>query len=95
MLVAMKPTGVFGFYAGMNLVALALVFLWVPETKQRTLEELDYVFSVPDRKLASYHLKTVLPWFVKRYIFWQKDATCPELYHDVSAEQPLVRNTEA
>ena len=28
---------------GFNLVALLMIFLWVPETKQRTLEELDYI----------------------------------------------------
>jgi len=81
MLSAMKPTGAFGFYAGLNLVALVLIFLFVPETKQKTLEELDYVFAVPDRKHAAYQLGTVLPWWTKRWIFWQRTATCPDLYH--------------
>jgi hypothetical protein len=94
MLRAMKPTGVFGFYAGLNLVAWVLIFLFVPETKQKTLEELDYVFSVPDRKLASYHMNTVLPYAIKRYIFFQKDAKCPELYHDAHSEEPRVESTE-
>lgn len=61
MLQAMTPTGVFGFYAGLNLVAWMLIFLFVPETKQKTLEELDYVFSVPDSQLFRYHVRTVLP----------------------------------
>lgn len=29
------------FYAGLNLIAFIWIFLWVPETKQLTLEELD------------------------------------------------------
>jgi hypothetical protein len=37
------PTGTFGFYAGLNIVAFFLIFFFLPETKQRTLEELDYV----------------------------------------------------
>lgn len=37
MLSAMTPTGAFGFYAGLNLVAFCMIFLWLPETKQRTL----------------------------------------------------------
>jgi hypothetical protein len=40
---AMTQTGAFGFYAGLNILALVMIFLWVPETKARTLEELDYV----------------------------------------------------
>lgn len=34
--------GAFCLYAGFNVVAFGMIFLWVPETKQRTLEELDY-----------------------------------------------------
>jgi hypothetical protein len=30
-----------GFYAGLNLIAWGLIFLFVRETKQLTLEELD------------------------------------------------------
>lgn len=34
--------GAFCLYAGFNVVAFFMIFLWLPETKQRTLEELDY-----------------------------------------------------
>jgi hypothetical protein len=40
--------------SGLNFVALVMIFLWVPETKQRTLEELDYVFAVPTRIHMKY-----------------------------------------
>lgn len=43
---AMTPTGAFGFYTGLNIIAFFMILMWVPETKQRTLEELDYVFAV-------------------------------------------------
>ncbi|WQF86438.1 Putative major facilitator, sugar transporter, major facilitator superfamily [Colletotrichum destructivum] len=86
MLIAMTATGAFSFYAGLNLVALALIFLFVPETKQKSLEELDYVFGVPDRTHAAYQLKTVLPWWTKRWILQRKGAACPPLYHDENAE---------
>lgn len=46
MLAVMSPTGAFGFYTGLNVLAFIMILLWVPETKQRTLEELDYVFAV-------------------------------------------------
>ncbi|KAL7955893.1 sugar transporter domain-containing protein [Trichoderma compactum] len=86
MLTAMTATGAFSFYAGLNLVALALIFLFVPETKQKTLEELDYVFSVSDRRHAQYQLTEVLPWWIKRYVLFQKNGPCPELYHNENAE---------
>ena len=37
--------GAFAFYATWNLIGWVLVLLFVPETKGKTLEELDQVFS--------------------------------------------------
>lgn len=87
MLTAMTSTGAFGFYAGLNLVALGLIFLFVPETKQKTLEELDYIFAVPTRKHAKHQLYAVLPWWIKRWVFWQRETSCPELYKDETSTQ--------
>lgn len=39
---SLHVVGAFCLYAGFNIVAFVMIFLWVPETKQRTLEELDY-----------------------------------------------------
>ncbi|PGG96135.1 hypothetical protein GX51_07972 [Blastomyces parvus] len=77
---AMTPTGALGFYAALNICALIMIFLWVPETKQRTLEELDYIFAVPTRKHMSYQTFTALPYWVKRYIF-RMDVKLEPLYH--------------
>jgi hypothetical protein len=38
------------------------------ETKGKTLEELDQVFSVPTRLHAAYGLRQI-PYFIGRYIF--------------------------
>lgn len=43
----MTPTGAFGFYAGLNLVAWAMIFCFVRETKQLTLEEIDRKTPAP------------------------------------------------
>lgn len=80
MLAVMTVTGAFCFYAGLNLTALVMIFLWVPETKQRTLEELDYVFAVPTRKHAGYQVSKALPYFIKRWVLFQKGATLEPLY---------------
>ena len=77
---AFTPTGAFGFYCGLNILAFVMIFLWVPETKQRTLEELDYVFAVPTGRHMSYHLKETLPFWIKRYVFFQKNAKLAPLY---------------
>ncbi|ETN43817.1 uncharacterized protein HMPREF1541_11141 [Cyphellophora europaea CBS 101466] len=68
----MTPTGAFGFYAGLNLIAWCMIFCFVRETKQLTLEEIDQVFSVPTKSFLSYETKVWLPYFIKRHIFRQK-----------------------
>ncbi|KAM3511860.1 hypothetical protein MY11210_004478 [Beauveria gryllotalpidicola] len=82
-----KPVGAFGVYAGFNVVAFVLIFLFVPETMQRSLEELDWVFAVPVRKFAHYQVTVALPWFFKRHMLFQKNATKPPLYHFEVVEQ--------
>jgi sugar porter (SP) family MFS transporter len=80
MLRAFTSVGTFGFYAGLNFIAFWMVFLWMPETKQRTLEELDYIFAVPTRTHVKYQVGTVAPYWVRRYIFRRKGLTEPRLY---------------
>ena len=57
-----------------------MIFLWVPETMQRTLEELDYVFAVPVRTFMKYQITVALPWWFKKYVLFQKEASKPPLY---------------
>ncbi|KAI0539177.1 sugar transporter-domain-containing protein [Xylaria digitata] len=73
--------GAFGLYAGFNILGFVLIFLWVPETKQRTLEELDYVFAVPSTLFIKYQFTKALPWWFKRWVLFQKSATLEPLYH--------------
>jgi len=65
----MTPTGAFGFYAGLNLIAWLMIFCFVRETKQLTLEEIDQVFSVPTKSFLNYEVTVWLPYFIKRHIF--------------------------
>jgi hypothetical protein len=58
-----------------------MIFLWVPETKQRTLEELDYIFAVPTRTHMHYQITKALPYFINRWILRKKDAVLEPLYH--------------
>jgi len=95
MLAALSPTGAFGLYAGFNLIALVMIFLFVPETKQRTLEELDYIFAIPQRTFMRHQCFTVLPWWIKTWILRKKIGPCPALWsfegHDEKEQQEAVR----
>jgi hypothetical protein len=62
-------------------------FLWLPETKQRTLEELDYIFAVPTRTHMRYQVTQNLPWWFKTYILRQKGLSKPVLYKLGNAHQ--------
>ena len=77
----MKLQGTCGFYAGLNLLVLVMAFLWMPETKQRTLEQMDYVFAVPMRRHMMFQLREMLPWGLRRWVLWRKGVPAPQLYH--------------
>jgi Sugar (and other) transporter len=57
-----KPYGVsgFGMYAAFNVVGFVLILLFVPETKNRTLEELDKVFEVSSKDQARHGINMAL-----------------------------------
>ena len=80
MVAAFTPTGAFGFYAALNVTAFVMIFFWVPETKQRTLEELDYVFAVPTRKHMQYQMTKSAPYFFDRWVKFNKNAKLEPLY---------------
>ncbi|KAF9064148.1 hypothetical protein BDP27DRAFT_1334024 [Rhodocollybia butyracea] len=90
MLDVMTPQGAFGFYAGLNVIAFFMIFFLVPETKQRTLEELDYVFAVPTSKHMSYQGTVFFPFWVKKWVFWRRDTVLPPLYNFDEVESITV-----
>ncbi|TKA78765.1 hypothetical protein B0A55_04125 [Friedmanniomyces simplex] len=49
-------------------------------TKQRSLEELDYVFGVSTRKHARFQATQMFPWWFRRYVLWRKGQPMPQLY---------------
>lgn len=61
----------------------------MPETKQRTLEELDYIFAVPTRTHMNYQARKNLPWWFNTYVLRKKGLAKPQLYKfDDSAPAP-------
>ncbi|OOG00304.1 hypothetical protein ASPCADRAFT_502650 [Aspergillus carbonarius ITEM 5010] len=76
---AFKPQGAFGWYAAWCVIGWFLVLLFVPETKELTLEELDQVFSVSTRKHAAYQLKNAW-WHFRVWVLRQKLEPLPKFY---------------
>lgn len=77
----------------MNVIALPLIYSSLLETKERTLEELDHVFAVPTTQHMNYQWGTVLLWWIKRYVFMQESAQCPDLYHLSTSEDTSSQNS--
>ena len=90
---SLGTVGAFGLYAGFNVVAFVMIFFFVPETKQRTLEELDYIFAVPTSTFTKYQLTKTLPYWIQRYVFRNKNARLEPLYHfeGVAADESEIR----
>ncbi|KAH9215872.1 MFS transporter [Leptodontidium sp. 2 PMI_412] len=86
----MTPPGAFGFYAGLNLIAWGMIFCFVRETKQLTLEELDQVFSVPTKTFLGYEMKVQLPYFIKSSILRQKIPKPPPIIEKAQSDDDVL-----
>ncbi|KAA8904797.1 hypothetical protein FN846DRAFT_951930 [Sphaerosporella brunnea] len=89
---AFTTQGAFGWYAAWNIFGFFAALLIMPETKGKTLEELDQVFSVPTRVHARYGLSQI-PYFIRRHILRQ-DVEKPRLpgvadveYHEMTFKE--------
>ncbi|KAJ2905264.1 MFS sugar transporter [Zalerion maritima] len=56
LLAGIGPQGAFTLYAALNILGWVAVLLFVPETKGRSLEELEVVFDVGLRDIARYNI---------------------------------------
>ncbi|KAJ4375227.1 hypothetical protein N0V83_002313 [Neocucurbitaria cava] len=64
---AFTPQGAFGWYAAWNIFGWIYCYFLLPETKNLTLEELDTVFDVGNREIATYYSRK-LPWYMHKYV---------------------------
>ncbi|KAK9414185.1 hypothetical protein SUNI508_02284 [Seiridium unicorne] len=70
LLFSLRPAGALGLFADLSMVAFVLVFLVVEETKQKSLEGLDFVSGVPKRDFMRFQIFKYLPWVFRRYLPW-------------------------
>ena len=69
-------TGSLSIFAGLNVVAFFLVYLFVPETRRRTLEELQFTFDLRTRWHVEYRAVYIRKHFTKN---WWKYITRQEV----------------
>jgi len=81
---AYKPQGAFAWYGVWNWIGFLGTLFFVPETKGKTLEELDQVFGVRSRDHAAYGGRQFV-YFFKRYLFRQ-NVEPEQLYEKDSVE---------
>lgn len=60
-------TGSLSIFAGLNIVAFFLVFLFVPETRRRTLEELQFTFDLRTRWHVQYRASYIRNHFARNW----------------------------
>lgn len=88
-LAVFTPTGAFGFFAGLNVLSIVLIFLFVRETSRLTLEEIDQVFAIPQSVYIGHLFRHVLPFYARRYLLWDRTAVLKPLVHlDHSLREP-------
>ncbi|KAL9609207.1 MAG: hypothetical protein Q9167_006005 [Letrouitia subvulpina] len=78
----LSQTGLLCLFAGLDVIALLLVWLFVPGTERQiaTMEEMNYVFGVSTRRHVNYQVKEVAPWCVDHYIWRKKGVELDPLY---------------
>jgi len=77
MVSVMTTTGAFGFYAGLNLIAWGMIYCFVRETRQLTLEEIDQVFSVPTAQFLKHETTVHMPYVFKRHVLRRRNLPEP------------------
>lgn len=60
-------TGSLVIFAGLNVIAFAIVYLFVPETRKRTLEELQFTFDLKTRWHVEYRIGYIRKHFVENW----------------------------
>ncbi|KAL8689183.1 MAG: hypothetical protein Q9218_005086 [Villophora microphyllina] len=89
-------TKVLCLFAGLDALALCLVWLFVPGTERQiaTMEEMNYVFGVATRRHMQYQVKEVAPWCYDHYIRRRRGVDLAPLYRYASAKEETNDDTD-
>jgi Sugar (and other) transporter len=64
------PIVLLAVFAGLCIVAWVFIFFFVRETKERTLEEINYIFGVRTIRHMQYQLGDVAPYKLRLFKWW-------------------------
>ncbi|KAF2225406.1 hypothetical protein BDZ85DRAFT_279096 [Elsinoe ampelina] len=64
----LTATGLLCLFAGLNVLAFVLVWLFMYETRQAVLEEMNAIFNVPTSWHIRYQWQVMLPWIWTTFI---------------------------
>ncbi|KAI4185195.1 MAG: hypothetical protein LQ346_005958 [Caloplaca aetnensis] len=92
---AFSNTGAFGYYAAWCVIGWVLILLFVPETKDLTLEQLDARFSISSKSHARFAVRQCV-FAIRYYILRRRRTKRPTMdlppqdvvYGDGEADQP-------
>ncbi|KAL8869645.1 MAG: hypothetical protein Q9174_004117 [Haloplaca sp. 1 TL-2023] len=91
--IAFGNTGAFGYYAAWCVVGWFLILLFVPETKDLTLEQLDARFSISSRSHAKWAVKHCV-YVLRRYILRRKGVKPPKMDLPLQADDGTNREQD-
>lgn len=71
---SMTPTGLaIGFYGGIAVVGWFYQILFMPETKNKTLEQIDFIFRKPTKRIVSENIASTMETVKHLFTFqWRK-----------------------
>ncbi|KAL8790892.1 MAG: hypothetical protein Q9213_000317 [Squamulea squamosa] len=94
-------TGLLCLFAGLDALALCLVWLFAPGTGRQvaTMEDMNYIFGVATSRHVQYQIRDVAPYCVDHYIRRplgrQKGLKLEDLYHHATEDTNETTNTES
>ena len=83
---AFTTAGAFGWYAAWCFIGWWMILLFVPETKDLTLEQLDQVFGFATKEHMRYGMDE-LRWWISRYVLRRKGGKKPVFLHEEDPEE--------
>jgi hypothetical protein len=87
---AFTPFGAFMWYGAWCVVGWWIILLFVPETKDLSLEQLDQVFSIPTKEHAAHGMSQI-SYVTRRFLLRKRNVRRPVLIRKEDEDEKIVR----
>ncbi|KLO93135.1 sorbitol transporter [Fusarium fujikuroi] len=84
---AFHARGTLGVFSVLNVIAFILVLFLIEETSSRSLEDLEKVYERPKIQLMMWVWHEQLPYFIQRWILWNRNVEEPVPYDSFAEEE--------